>query len=208
MYNMEQKKQVTGFTAYKGIMLQQHEDYQTVFSKLLETTKPARILEIGTGAGGLTLFLRDKLNEIGLKETYILSYDVNTTNFDSNVHDLTNLELSKENLFGGGNEFILERKDLIEPYIKSEGLTIVLCDGGNKIKEFNQISPLLKSGDIIMAHDYCDNRELFESDYKDKIWNWCEIQQNDIQKTCDQENLEDFMKEDFNKIVWVCKIKK
>jgi predicted O-methyltransferase YrrM len=204
---MEQKKQVTGFTSYKGIMLQQHEDYQTVFSKLLEDTKPARILEIGTGAGGLTLFLRDKLNEIGLRETYIKSYDVNTTSFDNNVHDLTNLELSKENLFGGGNEFILERGDLIEPYIKSEGLTIVLCDGGNKIKEFNQISPLLKSGDIIMAHDYCENSNLFESDYKDKIWNWCEIQERDIEVICQQENLEDFMKEYFNKIVWVCKIK-
>lgn len=204
---MEQKKQVTGFTSYKGIMLQQHEDYQTVFSKLLEDTKPARILEIGTGAGGLTLFLRDKLNEIGLRETYIKSYDVNTTSFDNNVHDLTNLELSKENLFGGGNEFILERGDLIEPYIKSEGLTIVLCDGGNKIKEFNQISPLLKSGDIIMAHDYCENSNLFESNYKDKIWNWCEIQERDIETICQQENLEDFMKEYFNKIVWVCKIK-
>ena len=148
---------VTGFTSYRGIMLQQHEDYQSIFSKLLENTKPARILEIGTGAGGLTLFLQDKLNEIGLKETYILSYDVNTTNFDSNIYDLTNLELSKENLFGGGNEFILNRKDLIESYIKNIGMTIVLCDGGNKIKEFTQISPLLKEGDIIMAHDYCDN---------------------------------------------------
>lgn len=205
---MEQKKQITGSTSYRGIMLQQHEDYQSIFSKLLENTKPARILEIGTGAGGLTLFLRDKLNEIGLKETYILSYDVNTTNFDSNIYDLTNLELSKENLFSGGNEYILNRKDLIEPYIKNIGVTIVLCDGGNKIKELTQISPLLKEGDIIMAHDYCDNIELFESIYKDKIWNWCEIKQEDIQNVCEQENLEDFMKEDFNKIVWVCKIKK
>ena len=205
---MEQKKQVTGFTSYKGIMLQQHEDYQIPFSKLLETTKPKRILEIGTGAGGLTLFLRDKLNELGLNDTYIKSYDVNNTNFDANIHDLTNLELSKENLFGGGNEFILERKDLIEPYIKSDGLTIVLCDGGNKIKEFNQISSLLKSGDIIMAHDYCENFELFISEFKDKIWNWCEIQEKDIQSACTNEGLENFMKDDFNKIVWVCKIKK
>lgn len=205
---MEQKKQVTGFTSYKGIMLQQHEDYQTQFTKLLETTRPKRILEIGTGAGGLTLFLRDTLNELGLRETYLKSYDVNNTTFDSNVHDLTNLELSKENLFGGGNEFVLERKDLIEPYIQSEGLTIVLCDGGNKIKEFNQISQLLKQGDIIMAHDYCENNEMFLSEYKDKIWNWCEIQEKDIENACVREGLENFMKHDFNKIVWVCKIKK
>lgn len=204
---MEQKKEITGFTSYKGIMLQQHENYQFVFSKLLEKTKPKRILEIGTGSGGLTLFLRDKLNELDLKETHIKSYDINTTSFDGNVHDLTNLELSKENLFSGDNQYILERKDLIEPYIKSEGLTIVLCDGGNKVNEFNQISPLLKVGDIIMAHDYCENSELFNSEYKDKIWNWCEVQEKDIENICQQENLENFMKEDFNKIVWVCKIK-
>lgn len=205
---MEQKKQVTGFTTYKGIMLQQHENYQIAFSKLLETTKPSRILEIGTGSGGLTLFLRDKLNELGLRETHIKSYDINSTIFDPNIHDLNNLELSKENLFVGGNEFILERKDLISPYIQSEGLTIVLCDGGNKIKEFNQISTLLKSGDIIMAHDYCESNELFISEYRDKIWNWCEIKETDIEEVCNKESLENYMKEDFNKIVWVCKIKK
>lgn len=205
---MEQKKQVTGFTSYKGIMLQQHESYQTPFTKLLETTKPTRILEIGTGAGGLTLFLRNTLNELGLNETYIKSYDINTTSFNDKTHNLTNLELSKENLFGGGNDFILEKVELIRDYIQLEGTTIVLCDGGNKIKEFNQISPLLKMGDIIMAHDYCDNLELFNSEYKDIIWNWCEIQEKDIAEACLNENLVDFMKEDFNKIVWACKIKK
>jgi tRNA A58 N-methylase Trm61 len=205
---MENEKQVLGFTSYRGFMLQQHDDYQIHFTKLLETTKPKRILEIGTGAGGLTLFLRDKLNELGLKETFIKSFDVNDTIFNPSEFDLTNLELSKDNLFGGGNNFVLERHDLIDPFIKSEGLTIVMCDGGNKVREFNQISPLLKSGDIIMAHDYVETSDLFESEYKNKIWNWCEIQEVDIEQVCTQENLDNFMKEDFNKIVWVCKIKK
>jgi predicted O-methyltransferase YrrM len=200
---MEQKKQISGFTVYKGLMLQQHDDYQTPFTKLLQTTNPKRILEIGTGAGGLTLFLRDKLNEMGLTDTLIRSYDINTTTFD----EIESIEISKENLFGGGNDYTLERTDLIQPFIQSEGLTIVLCDGGNKVREFNQISPLLKQGDIIMAHDYVENDEIFFSTYRDNIWNWCEIQEKDISDVCEKENLTDFLKEDFNKIVWVCKIK-
>lgn len=54
----------------------------------------------------MILFLRDKLNELGLKETYIKSYDINTTNFNEDVHDLTNLELSKENLISGDDQYI------------------------------------------------------------------------------------------------------
>lgn len=205
---MENKKVVTGFTTYKGMMLQQHEDYQIHFTNLLETLKPKRILEIGTGAGGLTLFLRYKLNELGLNDTIIKTFDINTTTFDSNLHDTTNLEVFKDNLFGSGNDYILERYDLIESYIKSEGVTLVLCDGGNKVNEFNQIAPLLKSGDVIMCHDYVETHELFINEYKDVIWNWCEVQEKDIQQICVKENLENFMKESFDKIVWACKIKK
>jgi predicted O-methyltransferase YrrM len=198
---------MNGFTVYKGIMAQQHEDYELPFTNLLSTVKPKRILEIGTGAGGFTLFLRDKLNELDLQDTVIRSYDVGTTYFDTNDYDKTNLEILKDNLFTDGNNFVLHRQDLIEPFIKSEGTTIVLCDGGNKKREFNQIAPLLKSGDIIMAHDYVENEQLYKEVYYDNIWNWCEIQEKDILDVCNQENLNDYMKEEFNKVVWVCKIK-
>lgn len=193
-------EKVIGYTEYKGTRLQQHQDYQAPFIKLLTELKPKRILEIGTGYGGLILFLRDKLNEIGLEDTLIKSFDINHTYFD-----LPNLEFIKENLFI--DDFKLDRYDLIEDFIKSDGITIVLCDGGNKIKEFNQIAPLLKTGDILMAHDYVDTMELFENEYKDKIWNWCEITRQDIEQITQLENLIDYMKEDFNKIVWVCKMK-
>jgi len=194
------KTKITGFTSYKGVMLQQHDDYQTPFSKLLLKIKPSRILEIGTGAGGFTLFLRDKLNEIGLNETIIRSYDINDTQFD-----IVNLELHKEILYDvTGN---LNRFNIVEPFLKSDGVSLVLCDGGNKSFEFNQLSVLLKTGDIIMAHDYVDTYENFKNIFYDKIWNWCEINENDIKNVCENENLIDFMKEDFNKIVWVCKIK-
>ena len=203
-----EKKQIVGFTAYKGLMLQQHDNYAEPFTNLILNTKPKRILEIGTGTGGLTLFLREKLNELGFNDTYFKTYDVNDAYLNSDHYDLTNLEILKDNLFIGGNEFILDRYDLIQPYIQSEGVTIVMCDGGNKIKEFNQIAPLLKSGDIIMAHDYAHDDETFKNEIYDKIWNWCEIQEKDIIEICNKENLEDYMKSEFNQIVWACKIKK
>jgi hypothetical protein len=34
---------------------------------------------------------------------------------------------------------------------------LILCDGGHKNQEFNLFSQFLKSGDIIMLHDYQDN---------------------------------------------------
>lgn len=204
---MEESKTILGYTSYKGLMLQQHESYQETFRNFLSTTKPKRILEIGTGAGGLTVFMRDTLNELGLNDTYIKSYDINTTQITDAFTDTTNLEILKDNLFSTDNQFTLERADLIEGFIKSEGLTIVMCDGGHKINEFKQISPMLKTGDIIMAHDYCENYELFEASFRNKIWNWCEIKDSDIQDVCSEQNLVDFMKEEFNKIVWVCKVK-
>jgi hypothetical protein len=101
----------------------------------------------------------------------------------------------------------LEKPEFIKDFIQSEGTTLVLCDGGNKISEFNLISPLLKEGDIIMAHDYIDTIENFEQNFKNKIWNWCEIKESDISEISEKENLVPFYQEHFNKVVWVCKQK-
>ena len=65
----------------------------------------------------------------------------------------------------------------------------------------------LKKGDIIMAHDYSPNSEYFEENINNKIWNWHEIKDTDIEDTVNECNLKPFMQEDFQKVVWVCKIK-
>jgi len=203
-----EKKQVTGVSSYKGIMLQQHENYSEVFTEFLKKIKPSKILEIGTGAGGLTLFLRETLNDIGLSESKIKSFDINSMDsVHTQINSMENIEILKDNLFSGGNDYVLDRYDLIENFIKSEGTTLVMCDGGNKVKEFNQISPLIKKGDYIMAHDYVDNQENFLENYLDKIWNWAEIKDEDIKDICEKENLISSNKENFDSIVWVCKQK-
>jgi cephalosporin hydroxylase len=67
---------VTGHTSYKGLTAQQHNDVFDVFKNFLSEIKPKRILEIGTAGGGFTLFLRETLNELGLEDTPIKSFDV------------------------------------------------------------------------------------------------------------------------------------
>ena len=69
------------------------------------------------------------------------------------------------------------------------------------------LSGFLKSGDVIMAHDYCCNTDEFFKNFKDKIWNWLEIQDSDIEEAVEKNKLKSFMATDFAKVVWVCKIK-
>jgi len=117
-----------------------------------------------------------------------------------------NIEIIIENIFSKSYKEI-EKPEMVESFIKREGTTLILCDGGSKINEFNLLSKYLKSGDIIMAHDYVDTNENFLKNYKNKIWNWREIGDEHIKNTCEKYNLKSYMKETFDKVVWVCKIK-
>jgi cephalosporin hydroxylase len=197
---------IVGHTQYKGYTAQQHDDAFDVFKNFLADIKPKRILEIGTAGGGFTLFLRETLNELGLNDTTIKSFDVVETNWYNTIRE-NNIEIIIENIFDH-SYLNLEKPERIVPYIQSEGTTLVLCDGGHKIGEFNMIAPHIKVGDYIMAHDYIDTWENYLENYVDKIWNWCEIEEKYISKVSENENLVHYNKENFDKVVWVCKIKK
>jgi hypothetical protein len=71
-----------------------------------------------------------------------------------------------------------------------DGITLVLCDGGNKIEEFKILSKYIKKGDFIMAHDYARDEKKFLDDINLKFWNWHEIQESDISNACETNGLE------------------
>jgi len=96
----------------------------------------------------------------------------------------------------------------VSDFIRRDGTTVVLCDGGNKIREFNTLSSFLKEGDFILAHDYAVDRELFEREINRQVWNWCEITQGDIEQACIRENLLSYREDIFNNVAWTCKVKK
>lgn len=152
------------------------------------------------------MFLKEALESIGLEKSDIQSLDIVHQSHYS-ILKKHNIGINTVNLFDKSYTK-LSRTKVITEYIQQQGTTLVLCDGGNKITEFNTIAPLIKSGDFIMAHDYISTQENFENNFKNKIWNWCEIEDKDISNISKQENLVPYNQEAFSKVVWVCKTKK
>ena len=90
------------------------------------------------------------------------------------------IDVRVENIF---NEDWSGVKQEVVDFVQQEGLTLVLCDGGWKIGEFKIFSKLIKNGDYILAHDYSVSKEIYELEIKDKVWNWCEITESDIEQS-------------------------
>jgi len=117
---------------YNGVWeSQQHYKTFESFFYFIKETRPSRILEIGTGNGGFTFFLKDCCKTLNL-DCHILSLDVVT---NSNYSEMikSEIDVRVENIF---NESYEDVSDYIKQFISSEGTTIVLCDGDNKKKDF------------------------------------------------------------------------
>jgi hypothetical protein len=191
---------------YRGVFLQQAKNFEKPFEKLFNRVSPSTILEIGTGEGGTSLILNKILKDNKHNYKYY-TYDV-TFRPPFNLLMEDGIDVRIENIFTKDWSSISERHyDEISSIIKREGVTIVMCDGGDKIMEFNLLAKLLKPGDIIMAHDYAKDFNFFNSYVKNKIWNWCEITNSDIIDAIYENNLEPLMEEEFQQVVWVCKRK-
>lgn len=198
---------VKGWFSYKGIIAQQHDNVGFAFKSLFKNVKPKRILEIGTASGGLTLLLRDILDDLLQHDTIIRSYDVvEKHGLFEHINNGVKIEVIIKNVFNHEYNELIEIEEL-KSFIQQEGVTVVLCDGGSKKNEFRLISELLKSGDIIMSHDYSPNENFFKENVNNKIWNWLEIQDSDIDESVIKNNLKPYMHNEFVNVVWVCKIK-
>jgi hypothetical protein len=191
-----------GLSSYMNMAAQQNHNVYEVFYNFLNGVKPKRILEIGTALGGFTQFLNKVSKELNL-DINILSYDIHRMNWYDTMVD-EGIDVRVENVFN--DDYSSVKQEIID-FIQEDGLTLVLCDGGNKVGEFNLLSNYIKEGDFIMAHDYADNRENFDINFNRKIWNWHEIQDSNINESCLRNNLKSYNKEIFDSVVWVCKIK-
>ena len=189
-------------SSFDGHSSQQNHGVYKVFYDFLNKIKPSRILEIGTSLGGFTTFLKIVCNELEIN-TNIRSYDINQHPWYDSIRE-RGVDLRVENIFA---ENFVDIDKEVKEYIKQEGITIVLCDGGWKIGEFNVLSKYIKSGDYIMAHDYAENKEVFEERIKDKIWNWHEISDSDVSQATIENNLEIYDKDTFENVVWTCRRK-
>ena len=195
---------MNGHFIYENLIISQHPNVGDKFKKLIDEYKPSRVLEIGTADGGLTLLIRNLLDDVNLTNTIVRTYDVNE---QKNLKQKQkNIEIITKDVFNYPYSD-LDHPDEIKNFIQGDGKTLVLCDGGSKKNEFRLLSQFLKNGDIIMAHDYAPNINYFTEHIKDKVWNWLEIEDSDINESCEKYNLKPYMEDDFRSVVWVCKIK-
>jgi cephalosporin hydroxylase len=191
-------KEVLGAFQYKGLhTTQQVPNIKYFFEKLLVEENFDVIIELGTSLAGLTYILDDIVKENNLKH--------NIHTFDIGYRDYVEKQLNERNCV----YHILDERDAIYKSTVVDLMTnnakvLLLCDGGNKKEEFNRYSEYLKSGDVIMAHDYCHDRDLFENEIKDTIWNWFEISFSDIENSVKDNNLIIYPKVDFKNAVWAC----
>lgn len=189
-------------SAYLGHAAQQNSNAYETFYNFLQAVRPKRILEIGTGLGGFSMFLKTVCNELEL-DTTIVTYDVNSRQEYKALLD-AGIDVRVENIFNAGYTQV---KQQVLEYIQNDGVTLVLCDGGYKIGEFNLLSNHIKVGDFIMAHDYAPDSKFFSEEVYKKLWNWHEIQDSNIQDAVDRNKLVSYNADEFVKAVWVCKQK-
>ena len=187
------------FFEYRGVSAHQNEHVGSVFRALFRTFKPVRVLEIGTAAGGLTLLIRDLLDEAGCQTTPFWTVD-------PMAMPRPYLEVDGINYIHA-DAFEPELLERLQGYVAKPGPTLMICDGGDKKREFRTFAPHLKSGDIIMAHDYAPTEEYFRGVMFSQHWNWLEITEMDVGPVSKAHNLIPHMQDEFQRVAWACRRK-
>lgn len=194
-------KEISGHFLYDGKhTTQQVPDIKLYFEQLLCIENFEVIVELGTSYGGLTYILHNIVKENNLNN--------NIHTFDFSYKDYVEDLLKEINC----TYHILDERDEIYKktvvnLLTNHSKVLLLCDGGNKKEEFNRYSEYLKKGDVIMAHDYAYNANVFENEIKNKYWNWFEIEFLDIEESIKTYNLIEYQKVNFKSAAWACWLK-
>lgn len=194
---------ITGYTVYKGLTAQQHEDFLVPFEKFFREIQPQQILEIGIAGGGTSHAIHDIMSSLGRLFTY-RAYELHDQPCYVQLRNL-GIDVRLYNIFD--HSYLNMNPDTVlevSTYIQRPGTSLILCDGGYKISEFRLLSDFLKPGDYIMAHDYSQSLEYFKAHMEHKIWDWCEIHDQHIQDVIDRNNLKPYMQDDFQAVAWAC----
>jgi cephalosporin hydroxylase len=136
---------------YKGIRCSQSPNVLTSLDKLTDSIKDnlvKHIIEIGTFNGGFTNILHD--------------HDISS---EAEVHtfDINHVSVKLENVVYHVGDCLTQNKQKIIDLVQQDGRTLLFCDGGNKITEVNTFCSHLKTGDIILCHDYLKTFSLLNT---------------------------------------------
>jgi len=123
-----------------------------VFEWLLNFYPVEQIVEIGTGCGGLTVYLQTQANIRGLD---FVTYDARMRLDDKNNKIMANkpVKLKEYINYRSANVFDKDVRDEIRETLKKK-VTLLYCDNGNKPKEMKTFVPYCLKGSIVGTHDW------------------------------------------------------
>lgn len=171
-----------------GLPMSQNRMSIPTWSYAMEMYPPSTIIELGSFSGGFTIALGVHAWNIGCKVHGFEIHACPHTKLKP-LSDFLGVEFHTGDLF--------KDPDLVRRLVNGPGVTYLLCDNGNKKKEFNEFAGSLKHGDVIAAHDYCSGPEASE------WWPWREIVKEDVAKSVAAYELEPWMQQHFDMAGWL-----
>lgn len=150
------------------------------------------IIEIGTHIGGFTLLISQLMDE----DANLTTFDTNESRIDEKVKNNKRINVVISDCF--------KCTDKIKELIQKNGRSIILCDGGNKTKEFKTFCEFLKSDDVIMLHDFLHDKKSWNNYTKEAKWKFSnETTRAKIEDSIKKHNLKNHpMYDDLCKSFW------
>lgn len=182
---------------YFGCSMQQNRYALPAISILLGYSRPAGMIELGARHGGLTVFIG-----IYAKDTHIPlhTFDLHDQIKYKDYFQFLGIRSHAGDILSPGS------REFITRLIQSPGRTVMFCDA-TKIDEFNLYSDRLKSGDVILVHDYAHDQRDYQRMRDQRIWRTCDITYKNIEAACRRNHLEPLFADMFRTAAWGCFIK-
>lgn len=176
-----------------GMAMCQNRLAVPTWSYAMEVLPPARIIELGTYSGGLTIALGVHAYHLEPR-AQVISYERSKTPDERYAALGTFLGIRFRDQV---DLWACERE--IAELIAMPGTTYVLCDGGDKPRELATFARYLKAGDVIAGHDYSASNLPAEN----HPWPWheCDALTNAVMI---ERGLAPWMQDHFDHAGWLC----
>ena len=157
-----QVSQTLRWPRFDGFIAEQSKGDMSVIAKILkENTDIFRVVELGTGHGGMSLFLGSFICDRGGR---VLTLDI--SKLMDGGYPLWCQSAQKYNVsFLQKDVFNPETVKDVSDFIAGHR-AMIFCDGGDKKREIPLYAEILKKGDLLLAHDY--NAEFTLQDIPEK----------------------------------------
>jgi hypothetical protein len=190
----------SGKFEFFGLKMTQVPEALIKISTFLQIHEPSKIIEFGTGNGGLSVLLNLYSK---IKKIKFISYDILVQYSD--IKKISKFEFRQKDL--NNEETIKEIIKEIEA--NREGKIILFCDA-LKSEEAKRYCKFLKKNDIIFIHDYSRYQNGNEFINSRKKYSWTAPQEQWYEKfglELEENNIFPLFHNEFEDVLWYCGIK-